>query len=149
MAIVEKDFKVKNGLQVALGGTFGGAVEVGNPTSSNHAATKEYIDLRSIFVSDTAPSTPINGSQWLDTTVSRVNFYYEGTWYTAATMDDANVIHQHIHDTAIDGSGLVVSVFRDAGTPSDPQGTPAAAGDPTTDVFEDTFDAGTALDNFN
>jgi hypothetical protein len=149
MTTVDKDFRVKNGLVVANGGTFGDAVTVGEPALASHAATKEYVDLRAIVVSDTAPSSPINGSQWLDTNVNRVNFYYGGTWYTSATMDDALVIHQHIHDTAIDGSGLVVSTFMDAGTPGDPQGTPAAAGDPTTDVFEDTFDAGTALDNFN
>ena len=149
MATVEKDFKVKNGLIVANGGSFGGAVEVGTPTLNAHAATKEYIDVRSMVVSDTAPSTPINGSQWLDTNVNRVNFYYEGTWYTSATMDDTLVIHQHIHDTAIDGSGLVVSVFQDAGTPGDPQGTPAASGDPSTTVFEEIFDGGSALDNFN
>ncbi len=41
MATLEKDFKVKNGLQVTLGGTFGGAVEVGTPTLANHAVTKE------------------------------------------------------------------------------------------------------------
>jgi hypothetical protein len=149
MATVDKDFKVKNGLVVANGGTFGDAVTVGAPTLASHAATKEYIDLRAIAVSDTAPSSPINGSQWLDTNVNRVNFYYGGTWYTSATMDDALVIHQHIHDTAIDGNGLVVSTFMDAGIPGDPQGTSAAAGDPDTTVFEDIFDGGTAVDNFN
>ena len=149
METVDKDFKVKNGLVVANGGTFGDAVTVGAPTLASHAATKEYIDLRAIAVSDTAPSSPINGSQWLDTNVNRVNFYYGGTWYTSATMDDALVIHQHIHDTAIDGSGLVVSTFMDAGIPGDPQGTSAAAGDPDTTVFEDIFDGGSAIDNFN
>ena len=149
MATVDKDFRVKNGLVVANGGTFGDAVTVGAPTLASHAATKEYIDLRAIAVSDTAPSSPINGSQWLDTNVNRVNFYYGGTWYTSATMDDALVIHQHIHDTAIDGNGLVVSTFMDAGIPGDPQGTSAAAGDPDTTVFEDIFDGGTAVDNFN
>ena len=149
MATVDKDFKVKNGLVVANGGTFGDAVTVGAPTLASHAATKEYIDLRAIVVSDTAPSSPINGSQWLDTNVNRVNFYYGGTWYTSATMDDALVVHQHIHDTAIDGSGLVVSTFMDAGIPGDPQGTSAAAGDPDTTVFEDIFDGGSAIDNFN
>ena len=149
MTTVDKDFRVKNGLVVANGGSFGDAVTVGAPTLASHAATKEYIDLRAIAVSDTAPSSPINGSQWLDTNVNRVNFYYGGTWYTSATMDDALVIHQHIHDTAIDGNGLVVSTFMDAGIPGDPQGTSAAAGDPDTTVFEDIFDGGTAVDNFN
>jgi len=41
MATVDKDFKVKNGLVVANGGTFGDAVTVGTPTELTHAATKE------------------------------------------------------------------------------------------------------------
>jgi hypothetical protein len=40
-----KDFRVKNGLQVGQGGSFGGAVVVGTPTSDTHAATKAYVDL--------------------------------------------------------------------------------------------------------
>jgi hypothetical protein len=39
-----KDFKVKNGLLVTNGGSFGGSVVVGTPTQDNHAATKEYVD---------------------------------------------------------------------------------------------------------
>lgn len=149
MATVDKDFKVKNGLVVANGGTFGGAVTVGTPTIAAHAATKEYVDSRSITVGSTAPSSPTNGTQWLDTITNRINFYYGGSWYTSATIDDTLEIHEHIHDTSIDGNGLIVSTFRDAGTPSDPQGTPAEAGDPSTSTFTDTFDAGTPADNFN
>ena len=44
MATVDKDFRVKNGLVVANGGTFGDAVTVGAPTTASHAATKEYVD---------------------------------------------------------------------------------------------------------
>ena len=44
MTTENKDFKVKNGLVVANGGTFGSAVTVGEPTLSTHAATKEYVD---------------------------------------------------------------------------------------------------------
>ena len=67
MATVEKDFKVKNGLVVTNGGTFGDAVTVGAPTLADHAATKEYVDSRSMAVGSTAPSSPTNGTQWLDT----------------------------------------------------------------------------------
>ena len=44
MATVNKDFKVKHGLNVAEGGTFGSAVVVGTPTENTHAATKLYVD---------------------------------------------------------------------------------------------------------
>ena len=44
MATVNKDFKVKHGLNVAEGGTFGQAVVVGTPTENTHAATKAYVD---------------------------------------------------------------------------------------------------------
>jgi hypothetical protein len=39
-----KDFKVKHGLVVAEGGTFGNSVAIGEPTAPSHAATKSYID---------------------------------------------------------------------------------------------------------
>ena len=45
MEVVNKDFKVKNGLLVNEGGIFGGPVEVGTPTAPSHAVTKEYIDI--------------------------------------------------------------------------------------------------------
>lgn len=69
MATVNKDFKVKNGLVVSSGGTFGGTVVVGTPTENSHATTKAYVDslTGSMTVSATAPSSPTNGIQWLDT----------------------------------------------------------------------------------
>lgn len=45
MTTNNKDFKVKNGIQVSEGGTFGGPVSVGTPTDPSHAVTKDYIDL--------------------------------------------------------------------------------------------------------
>ena len=44
MATVNKDFKVKHGLNVAEGGTFGSTVIVGTPTENTHAATKLYVE---------------------------------------------------------------------------------------------------------
>jgi len=149
MATVDKDFKVKNGLQVALGGSFGGAVEVGTPTTAAHAATKEYVDSRSMAVGNTAPSSPTNGTQWLDTLTNRVNFYYEGSWYTQATIDDTLNLPQHIHDTAIDGTGFIVSTFREGGSFNSPQGTAVDGGGPSTSVFALTLDGGSVVDNFN
>lgn len=151
MTTVDKDFKVKNGLVVTNGGSFGDAVTVGAPTLASHAATKEYVDslTGSMAVGTTAPSSPTNGTQWLDTLTNRVNFYYEGTWYTQATIDDANNIPQHIHDTAIDGTGFIVSRFYDGSTFNAPQGVGLDAGGPDTTVWTVVFDGGSVVDNFN
>ena len=151
MATVDKDFRVKNGLVVANGGTFGNAVTVGAPTLAGHAATKEYVDslTGSMAVSSTAPSSPINGTQWLDTLTNRVNFYYNGAWYTQATIDDTQNLPQHIHDTAIDGTGFIVSQFYDGATFNSPQGMGLDAGGPSTTTWTVVFDGGTVVDNFN
>ena len=151
MATVDKDFKVKNGLVVTNGGTFGSAVTVGAPTLANHAATKEFVEslIGSIPVSATAPSSPTNGQQWLDTNTNRLNFYYNGSWYTQATIDDTNNLPQHIHDTSIDGTGFIVTTFREGGSFNSPQGTAVDGGGPSTSVFALTLDGGSAVDNFN
>ena len=151
MATVDKDFKVKNGLVVNNGGTFGDAVTVGAPTLASHAATKEYVDslTGSMAVGTTAPSSPTNGTQWLDTATNRVNFYYNGVWYTQATIDDTNSLPQHIHDTAIDGTGFIVSQFYEGGSFNSPLGVGLDAGGPSTTEWTVVFDGGSVVDNFN
>ncbi len=153
MATVDKDFKVKNGLSVANGGSFGGSVTVGEPTSDSHAATKQYVDnaigSSTMSVGSTAPSSPLNGQQWLDTLTKRVNFFYDGNWYTAATIDDTLNIPQHIHDTAIDGTGFIVTTFREGGSFNSPQGTALDGGSPSQTSWDQVFDGGSPVDNFN
>ena len=150
MATVDKDFKVKNGLQVAGSGSFGGTLTVATPTESTHVATKAYVDsLTGMTVSSTAPSSPTNGKQWLDTTTNRVNFYYDGSWYTQATIDDTNNLPQHIHDTAIDGTGFIVSQFYEGGSFNSPLGAGLDAGGPDSTVWTVVFDGGSVVDNFN
>ena len=151
MATDNKDFKVKNGLAVTNGGTFGGAVTVGTPTIASHAATKAYVDslTGSMTVSSTAPSSPTNGTQWLDTGTNRVNFYYDGSWYTQATIDDTNNLPQHIHDTEIDGTGFIVSQFYEGGSFNSPLGLGLDAGGPDSTVWTVVFDGGSVVDNFN
>lgn len=151
MATVDKDFKVKNGLVVANGGSFGGSVVVGEPTLGSHAATKDYVDslTGSMAVGSTAPASPTNGTQWLDTLTNRVNFYYNGVWYTQATIDDTQNLPQHIHDTAIDGTGFIVSQFYEGGSFNSPQGVGLDAGGPSTSTWTVVFDGGNATDNFN
>jgi hypothetical protein len=100
-------------------------------------------------VGTTAPSSPTNGTQWLDTLTNRVNFYYEGSWYTQATIDDTLNLPEHIHDTSIDGTGFIVTTFREGGSFNSPQGSSVDGGGPSTTVFALTLDGGSAVDNFN
>lgn len=64
MTTTDKDFKVRNGLAVSEGGTFGGPVVVGTPTDPSHAVTKEYIDAISGLdgIDGGTPTTTIWGS---------------------------------------------------------------------------------------
>lgn len=151
MATVDKDFKVKNGLVVTNGGSFGGAVTVGAPTEANHAVTKSYVDALAggVPVGSTAPENPSNGDLWLDTLTSRVNVYLSGSWITLAAIDDTLNLPQHIHDTAIDGTGLIVSTFTSGGSFNDPQGSPVDGGGPETTEWTLVLDGGSAVDNFN
>ena len=151
MATVNKDFKVKHGLVVTNGGTFGNAVVVGEPTENNHAATKSYVDSLAggMPVDDTAPSTPDNGQLWFDTLTSRINVYYANTWITVATIDDTQTLPDHIHDTAIDGTGFIVSQFVTSGFYNTPQGSPLDSGSANTVSWTSTLDGGSAVDNFS
>ncbi len=152
MSTNSKDFKVKNGLIVGLGGSFGGTVTVGTPTSPSHAVTKQYVDnlagAPSIPVSDTPPQSPLNGNLWFDNVTQRVHVYYDGQWLAIATLEDAEVLQDHIHDTSIDGNGLIVSTFISGGSYDEP-GVLVSAGTYNTTSWEYTWDGGTATDNFN
>lgn len=152
MATSNKDFKVKHGLNVTNGGTFGGTVTVATPTENTHATTKSYVDslvsTAGVVVSGTAPATPSNGNLWFDTLTERVHVYYGSTWVAIATLADAEVLQDHIHDTAIDGSGLIVSTFVSGGAYNEP-GVLVSAGDYSTNSWENTYDGGVATDNFN
>ena len=91
MATVNKDFKVKNGLVVANGGTFGGTVTVATPTLNDHAATKLYVDSNSgsIPVLATAPENPTTGQTYYDTVTQRINIYDGSVWISIASLADA------------------------------------------------------------
>ena len=152
MATVNKDFKVKNGLIVTDGGSFGGAVEVAEPTLSNHATTKSYVDnlvsSPTIPVDSTPPASPVNGDLWFDTVTERVHVYYSSLWLPIATLEDAETLQDHIHDTAIDGTGRIVSVYVDAGY-YDSAGVAVSAGTYDLTSWNDLWDGGVAIDNFN
>jgi hypothetical protein len=152
VATVNKDFRVKNGLVVALGGSFGGTVDVATPTLGTHAVTKDYVDsltgAPSIPVSDESPESASNGDLWFDSVTERVHVYYDGEWLAIATLADAEVLQDHIHDTSIDGTGLIVSTFVSGGSYDDP-GVLVSAGGYDTTSWENTWDGGTPIDNFN
>lgn len=152
MATVNKDFRIKNGLYVTNGGTFGGTVTVATPTQNEHAATKQYVDLATgspaIPVGDTPPASPTNGALWYDTVTERLHVYYSSQWLAMATLEDAETLQDHIHDTSIDGTGRIISVFVSGGFYNDP-GVLVNAGFYNTTSWENTWDGGIAIDNFN
>ena len=150
MATINKDFKVKHGLNVAEGGTFGQAVVVGTPTENTHAATKLYVDNQAagMTVSSTAPVSPSNGNLWFDTVTNRVYVYYSSEWIAMATLADAEVLQQHIHDTAIGGTGQIASTFVDAGYYYD-AGNLVSAGFYNTTTFDATYNGGESTEVYN
>ena len=152
---VNKDFRVKHGIAVAEGGTFGSPVTVATPTENTHATTKLYVDNAiaaasgSMTVSATAPVSPSNGDQYFSTLTQHMNVYYAGEWYAIALLSDAEELQEHIHDTAIDGTGFVVSRFYDAGFYNTAQATSIIGGFYNSTYTAADYDGGTATDNFN
>jgi len=150
VATVNKDFRVKHGIAVAQGGTFGGTVTVATPTENVHAATKLYVDSKPVLVSTatSAPAEAVDGQLYIDTTTDRLAFYVDGQWYTLALLQDTGDIPQHIHDTAIGGTGLVTSTFVDAGFYYE-AGAEEDAGFYNTNSWALTYDGGIATEVFN
>ena len=150
MATTNRDFKVKHGIIVADGGTFGSTVTVATPTENAHAATKLYVDtaVGSPTIGTTQPASPVNGQLWFDTLTERIHVYYNSEWLAIATLEDTSTLQDHIHDTSIDGNGLIVSTFFSGGAYNEP-GVLVSAGSYNTASFEATFDGGLATDNFN
>ena len=156
MATVNKDFKIKNGLIVADGATFGGTITASEPTLSTHLATRGYTDTAiaantntTLSVLATAPTSPDAGELYFDTVTSRINVFYDSAWITIATISDSEELAKHIHDTAIGGTGFVVSRFYDGGAYNAAQATAASGGFYNTTTWVETWDGGSAVDNFN
>lgn len=90
MSTTSKDFKVKNGLEVAEGGVFGGTVTVATPTENSHAATKEYVDNNSgggssLTVSETPPASPSEGDQWYNSIDGVTYVFYDNFWVESSS----------------------------------------------------------------
>ena len=155
---VDKDFKVKNGLNVANTGTFGGTVTVATPTENAHATTKLYVDTAIAGISanvfpteSTAPVSPVDGQVYFDTVTQHLSIYSTDAadWIMIATFDDTANLRQHIHDTAIDGTGLITTVFQDAGAYDDVFSSTQIAGFYDSVEWLTSYDGGSPLDNFN
>jgi hypothetical protein len=150
MTINNKDFKVKNGIQVGADSVISGTVTISPATQDNHAVTKSYVESIAIpVVSADVPTSPEDGQLWLDIVSQRLHIFDGSSWIALATIEDANYLQDHIHDTSIDGDGRIVSIFVDGGSPTSTfQFTYDALGPDATD-WADTWSGGIAVDNFN
>ena len=148
---MNKDFKVKNGLQVADSATFGGTITAADPTSDSHVVTRGFLNqnLGKVNVSDSAPSSPVEGMMYFDSISQHIYIYFNSSWIAIATVDDTQNIPDHIHDTSIDGNGLIVSTFIEGGTPTSAMTSGTDAGTASTTDWSDTWSGGLAVDNFN
>jgi len=153
VATTNKDFKVKNGLDVALGGSFGGTVTVGTPTQNTHATTKLYVDTKAPVAPAvaTAPVSPVDGQLWFDTATQHLSIYSTEfvDWIKIATFSDTADLRQHIHDTSIGGNGLIVSIYQDAGYYDSIFSSSEDAGYYDFNAWAMEWNGGIAIDNFN
>jgi hypothetical protein len=144
---IDKDFKVKNGIQVSGDGIFGGTVSAATPTLSNHLVTKEYVDIiaanfSAVSVGGTEPENPSAGNLWLDTTFNRLKIYsLDDSWVAISYYSDP--VKDHTHDTSINGTGLINASFVSSGSPFDELFMVLADGDsPSTTDWEFSYNGG-------
>ena len=155
MATVDKDFKVKNGLIVTNGGSFGGEVTVATPTVGTSAATKDYVDLAVgtpiVPTQSLPPENPADGQLYFDTDSRHMLIYSvdAAEWIMLATLYDTANLPQHIHDTSIDGTGLIVSIYQDGGFYDSFFTSEQDAGYYDMNAWAMEWNGGIAIDNFN
>lgn len=158
MATVDKDFKVKNGLNVATTGSFGGVVTVATPTENAHATTKLYVDTAIAGASagvipteSSNPATPVDGQIYFNTTTQHLSVYSTDAadWIMIATFADTADLQQHIHDTSIDGNGLITTTFLEAGFYYSIFSSSLDSGNYATTEWLVSYDGGSPVDNFN
>jgi len=99
----------------------------------------------------TAPETGQNGDLYFNTETNRLSVFYNNQWFILANLTDAGIteIPQHIHDTSIGGNGMVVSTFVDSGFYLNTDGSLVSAGFYNTESWDNSYDGGLAIDNFN
>ena len=100
MATTNKNFKVKNGLEVGGNGTFDGTVTVYTPTANTHAATKLYVDT-------VAGAGSFNQGFW--------GSFYDTTTQIATTANTAYAMTLNSYDplnngvTVVSGSRITIA----------------------------------------
>lgn len=115
MTTYNKNFRVKNGLEVYEDAIVSGTVTVGEISDDSHAVTKLYVDSNMLVtVASLAPSSPIPGKMWFDEVEGRLKVYTGSSWITIATLEDAETLPDHIHDTSIDGDGLIETIIEES-----------------------------------
>lgn len=87
MATTNRDFVTKQGIKVATGVTF----------SDNSVQTTAYTGSP-ITVGSTFPVSPSTGAMHLDTTTSKIYYYYNSEWNPLANYDDTLNVVNHQHD---------------------------------------------------
>lgn len=110
MTTNNKDFKVKNGIVVSEGGTFGGPVSVGTPTDPEHAVTLDYLSglsfTGSMAVSATPPSLPSSGDMWFDSSSGDTFVYYDSYWIQIMSSTGPQGEQGPQGDPGADGVGI-------------------------------------------
>jgi hypothetical protein len=150
-SVSNKDFRVKYGIQVGGDAIVNGNITLSSdPTQNLHVATKQYVDSIAMpIVSGSIPESPQPGQLWLDSVSERLHVFDGQAWIALATIEDANYLQDHIHDTSIEGDGRIVSIFVDAGSPTSTFQFIYDALFPETTDWSDTWSGGIAVDNFN
>ena len=111
MSTTNNDFRVKQGIQVGQGGSFGGPVVVGTPTNPDHATTKSYVDAlagRETFADYSPPVSPPNGATWLDMDSEQLKVYYAGVWFVVgqiSSFPQGGTPEQSSFESTVDGGG--------------------------------------------
>ena len=96
-----------------------------------------------------APNSPVDGQLWFNTVSMRLSVYSAGAADWIALANFADALRQHIHDTAVDGTGLIIFVFEDAGFYDSTFIITADAGFYDTSSWANSYDGGTPLDNIS
>lgn len=121
MATSNRDFVVKQGIRVATGVTF--------PDNTVQTTAFTGSSGSTLTVGSSFPESPQNGAMHLDTSTSKIYYYYNSEWNALANYDDTQTVINHTHNAdgflqdtyQYDGNGATYPAFvwktLDGGTP--------------------------------
>jgi len=87
VARTNRDFVVKQGIKVATGVTF----------PDNSVQTTAFTGS-AVTVGSSFPVSPSSGALHLDTSTSKIYYYYNSEWTPLANYDDTQEVLDHNHD---------------------------------------------------